>query len=125
MPAQRPPTTEDLAAVRDQLRAEIREAREVLKDMRAEIKAARQEVQDARELVPMLTDELFSAEVKKQVARLGEATEQAMAQATARVFASFDRLHDTLMGQDAAARRSGKPPLPDLIATRGQRLGGE
>lgn len=109
MTAQHAPSAEDLAAVRDQLRAEIREARETLKDLRLEIR-------EARTLVPLLTDELFNAEVKKHVDALGRATEKAMDQATDKVFASFDRLHDTLTGQDRQARRAGKTNLPDLIA---------
>lgn len=111
MPAQRPTTTEDLAQVRDQLRAEIREARETLADLRREAK-------DARTLIPLLTDELFEAEVTKRVDELGRQTQQAMEQSVERVIAKFDQLFDTLTGQDRQSRRARKPSIPDMIAAR-------
>ncbi|BBB00591.1 hypothetical protein RVR_10590 [Actinacidiphila reveromycinica] len=106
------PHLDDLEQVRDQLRAEIREARETLTDLRREIR-------DARELVPLLTDELFTAEVKKQVDELGAATAQAMEDASDRVIARFDRLADTLLGRDHTSRRRGRTSIPDLVARRG------
>lgn len=105
------PTADDLTAVRDQLRAEIREARETLKDLRAEIR-------DARTLIPLLTDELFATEVKKQVDALGKETEKAMAAAVDRVIAKFDSLTATLMGEDRRSLRQGKASIPDLITDR-------
>ncbi|MFJ2178923.1 hypothetical protein ACIOHE_39275 [Streptomyces sp. NPDC087851] len=106
------PTTEQLAETRDQLRAEIREARETLKDLRTEIKTA-------RGLVPDLTAERISAEVQTQLARLADATTTAMDTAVDRINRQFDGLYDTLMGQDRASRRAGEPSIPDLIRARG------
>ncbi|MEV0441840.1 hypothetical protein AB0I84_06015 [Streptomyces spectabilis] len=106
MPKQ--PTAEDLTQIRDQLRAEIREARETLKDLRREIK-------DARTLIPLLTDELFKAEVKKQVDALGTSTVTAMDAAVERVNAKFDGLYDLLTGQDRHSRRKGRPSIPELL----------
>ncbi|WP_333771001.1 hypothetical protein [Streptomyces sp. IBSBF 2435] len=103
------PSAGDLEQLRDQLRAEIREARETLKDLRREIR-------DARTLVPLLTDELFEAEVKKQVGELGRVTEKAMDDAVARVFAKFDKVQALLMGEDPHSRRRGRPSIPDLLA---------
>lgn len=103
--------TEDLQALRDELRAEIREARETLKDLR-------RETRDARTLVPLLTDELFEAEVKKQVDALAKVTDQAMRASVEKVTNSFDELAATLMGEDRASRRKGKTPLPELFRAK-------
>jgi uncharacterized membrane protein len=103
--------TEDLQQLRDQLRAEIREARETLKDLR-------RETRDARTLIPLLTDELFTAEVKKQVDALAKVTDQAMRSSVEKVTKSFDDLADTLTGQDRASRRKGKTPLPELFRAK-------
>lgn len=111
MAAKNPPQTEQLEQVRDQLRAEIREARETLKDLRREIK-------DARTLIPLLTDELFEAEVKKHVAQLGRVTENAMEKSVARVMKKFDDLFDLLTGQDRQSRRAGKASVPELLDIR-------
>lgn len=98
----------DLEQTRDELREEVREARGILKDLRYEIKTA-------RDLVPLLTDEAFEAEVTKQVAELDAATKQAMQTATDKIFKSFDELHATLMGKDRASRRKGRTPIPEAL----------
>ncbi|GGN47523.1 hypothetical protein [Streptomyces fuscichromogenes] len=105
------PSIEKLTQIRDELQEEIREARGMLKDLRRETK-------EARELVPLLVDELFQAEVKKQVDQLGTATKEAMDAAVKRVFAKFDELGQYVMGEDRASRRKGKVPLPDLFKAR-------
>lgn len=102
------PSAQDLTQLREQLRSEIREARGTLKDLRHEIKTA-------RELLPLLTDELFEAEVKKRVDELGRVTEKAMDDSVARVNKKFDELSDILMGQQRHQRRRGEPSIPDLI----------
>lgn len=109
---------EQLARTREEMRAELREAHGTLKDLRAEIKTA-------RELVPLLTDELFMAEVKKQVDQLAEATEAAMAASVDKVTAQFDRLTDTLMGQNRQQRRKGQPSIPDLAGQYAARRHGK
>ncbi|MFJ4551051.1 hypothetical protein ACIP4X_17795 [Streptomyces sp. NPDC088817] len=102
------PTPEDLEQVRDQLRAEIREARETLKDLRAAVK-------DARAVAPQIVTELLTAEVAKQLETLGEHTKKAMDDSAARVIEQFDELFKVITGQDHASRRAGKPSIPDLI----------
>lgn len=97
---------QELEAVRDQVRAEIREAREVLKDIRAEIK-------EARTLIPLLTDELFEVEVRKQIAELGRATEKAMDASVERVIAKFDKLSKILMGEEHSQR--SQPSIPEIV----------
>lgn len=103
--------TEDLEQLRDQLRAEIRQARETLKDLRYEIRTA-------RELVPLLTDELFEAEVAKQLKTLGEETEKAMDSSVDRVNKKFDELYNLLTAQDRHSRRAGKPSIPELLRAK-------
>jgi uncharacterized membrane protein len=102
---------EDLQHIRAQLREEIREAHGILKDLRREIK-------EARELIPLRTDELFTAEVKKQVDQLSKVTDEAMRRSVETVTKSFDDLAATFMGEDRASRRKGKVPLPDLFKAR-------
>lgn len=102
------PTTEDLQKLRGQLQEEIREARGILKDLRYEIKTA-------RELVPLLTEEMFAAEVKKHVEALGKVTDEAMQRSVEKVIKSFDKLRDTLMGQDRTSVRKGRPSIPTLL----------
>lgn len=108
------PGTDDLARLRDELRAEIRQAHETLKDLQREIR-------EARELIPLLTDELFTAEVERQVTALDRRIRQAMSDATTRVIAQFDKLHDVLTGQGRRERRTGEPSIPDLINARARR----
>lgn len=101
-----PTPEQQLEAVRDQVRAEIREAREVLKDLHGEIK-------EARRLVPLLAAELFEAEVRKHVAELGVATKKAMDASVTRVTAKFDRLAALLMGEDRSQQR--EPSIPEMV----------
>lgn len=100
--------TEDLTQIRDQLRAEISEARGTLKDLRYEIKTA-------RKLIPLLTDELFEAEVKKRVDQLSKTTDEAMRRSVEKVTKSFDDLGMLLKGEDRTSRRKGKPSIPTLL----------
>lgn len=102
---------EDLQQIRAELREEIREAHGTLKDLRHEIKTA-------RELVPLLTDELFTAEVKKQVDALTKVTDKAMRSSVERVTKTFDELRDVLMGQDRTSQRRGRVPIPDLLKAK-------
>lgn len=111
MAAKNPPQDEQWEQLRDELRSEIREARETLKDLR-------RETRDARTLIPLLTDELFTAEVKKHVDQLGRATEKAMDSSVARVMKKFDDLFDLLTGQDRQSRRAGKASVPELLEAR-------
>ncbi|MFD9445494.1 hypothetical protein ACFWBR_42385 [Streptomyces sp. NPDC060006] len=101
-------TADELRELRDELRGLVREAHGTLKDLRSEMKTA-------RELVPLLTDEAFNAEVKKRVDALGKVTEKAMDDAVAAVFAKFDKLRDMLMAEDPQSRRKGRQPLPAAL----------
>ena len=103
------PTAEQMEQVRDQLRAEVREARGTLKDLRAAIK-------EAREIGPELVRGILTAEVARQLDGLGEHTKKAMDDSTSRVIAKFDELFRVITGQDHASRRAGKTSIPDAIA---------
>ncbi|MCZ4611599.1 hypothetical protein O3S80_49225 [Streptomyces sp. Lzd4kr] len=111
--------TEDLHKTRDQLRAEIREARGTLKDLRYETKAARELVAATRQLAAELTEthvrDLLHAEVTRQLNALGEETEQQMRKSTAKVIAEFDKLRDLLLGHDKVADGRQEHSIPDLL----------
>ncbi|MET7982540.1 hypothetical protein [Streptomyces sp. NPDC005281] len=110
------PSIEQQQQLNDELRELIREAHGVLKDIR-------REKREARELLPLLTDELFSDEVKKQLAALNKVTKQAMDDAVARVFKKFDELGAIVMGEDRISRRKGKPSIPSLVNARAGKAG--
>lgn len=97
------PSTEDLTALRDELRAEIRTAHETLTDLRRETK-------DARTLIPLLLDETFEAEVRKRLDLLGQETKEATDRATEKVFARFDALADLIL----EGRRKGRENRPSF-----------
>ncbi|MGW3152726.1 hypothetical protein [Streptomyces sp. NPDC001089] len=109
MPPKAQPTVEQLEQARDQLRAEIREGRETLKDLHAAIRTA-------REIAPKLVTDVLTAEVSRQLEGLGEQTKKAMDDSVKRVIAKFDELFRVITGQDHASRRAGKPSIPELVA---------
>ncbi|MFJ6841401.1 hypothetical protein ACIQRE_01890 [Streptomyces griseoluteus] len=115
MPSRKTPTAGDLEKTREQLRAEIREARETLKDLHAATK-------NARQLAPALVTSVLQAEVERQLGLLGEHTERAMDESVKRVVAKFDELYAVMTGQDHATRRSGQMSIPDLLAERAKRM---
>lgn len=113
------PATDDLATVRDQLRAEISDARGTLKDLRHEIKTARELIASTREFVTRLVQEdvkaRLEAEVTTQVALLGKTTDEAMRKSVEKVNAEFDHLADLLMGRERATADREKRSIPELL----------
>ncbi|MFJ8140632.1 hypothetical protein [Streptomyces sp. NPDC096013] len=111
--------TEDLQQLRDQLRAEIREARETLKDLRYEGKAARDLVGATRQLVAELAEtqvrEVLADEVTRQLADLGKETERQMGLNAAKVMAEFDKLRDLLLGREHVATGREGASIPELL----------
>jgi DNA-directed RNA polymerase subunit L len=88
---------EDLAAVKTavrELHGLLKEAKEVKRQLHEEIEAG---VVACKELVDMA--------VEAQLARMGEATTEAIKEATARVNKRFDTLGDVLLGEDAKAKK--------------------
>ncbi|MFF0138010.1 hypothetical protein ACFYRN_16435 [Streptomyces sp. NPDC005227] len=113
------PSPEHLREIAAELRELITEAHGALKDLR-------RETREARELLPLLTDELFSAEVKKQLDELSVATKQAIEDADARIGKRFDQLGDVLMGEDRQSIRQGKASLTTIArANIAQQTAGE
>jgi len=113
------PTAEDLAAVREQLREEISDARGTLKDLRQEIKTARELIAATRQFVTRLVEEdvkaTLKAEVTTQVALLGKMTKEAMRKSVDKVNKEFDTLADLLMGRERAPGDREKRSIPELL----------
>ncbi|HKX69895.1 MAG TPA: hypothetical protein VJM75_01650 [Acidimicrobiales bacterium] len=113
------PTTDDLNKTREQLRAELREARGTIKDLRHEIREARQLAEATRELVTRLAQTevlaVVEAEVTKQVGILGEKTSEAMRQSVDKVNSEFDKLRDLLLGNERVADGREERSIPELL----------
>lgn len=111
--------TEDLQQIRDTLRAEIREARETLKDLRYETKTTRDLTAATRQLVPELAEthvrEVLADEVTRQLAALGKEAERQMGLHAAKVMAEFDKLRDLLLGREHVADGREDRSIPELL----------
>ncbi len=106
-----------LEAAMTECREMIREAHAATKDLRAAVREARQEV---RALAVGEAAALIQAEVSRQLEELGEQTGEAVAAATQKVIAEFDRFGEALLGketywQKASGRRSATRPDTDVI----------
>lgn len=114
-----PTTAEDLAAINEQLIAQIREARGTLKDLRNEIKTAREAIAATRsgaaELAKTHVRPLLEAEVVRQVDALREETSGQMRKSVAKVIAEFDTLRDLLLGNKRPADRQDEHSIPELL----------
>jgi hypothetical protein len=86
-----------------ELRTATRVANETLRDLRTTLK-------EARELLHGELGARLDAEAARQVGLLGNATEQAMAAAVARVCQQFDKLANILLGL-----RDGGISLEELV----------
>lgn len=110
---------EDLQQIRDALRAEIRDARETLKDLRYETKSARDLTAATRQLVPELAEthvrEVLADEVTRQLAALGKETERQMGLNAAKVMAEFDKLRGLLLGREHVADGREGASIPELL----------
>uniref|UniRef100_A0AAU2A2C4 Uncharacterized protein n=1 Tax=Streptomyces sp. NBC_00093 TaxID=2975649 RepID=A0AAU2A2C4_9ACTN len=114
-----PITAGDLAAINEQLLAQIREARGTLKDLRHEIKAGRETVQAIRTEAARLAEThvrpLLEAEVARQVDDLGKVTEQQMTKSAQKVIDEFDGLRDVLLGDERVADGREERSIPELL----------
>jgi Mg2+ and Co2+ transporter CorA len=117
MPQQ--PTTDELQHLRDQLRAEVSEARGTLKDLHREIREARTLVAASRDLIATLARDrvqaIIEAEVTEQVEALGKVTEQQMRKSSSKVIAEFDKLRDLLLGHERVADGREERSIPELL----------
>jgi phage protein D len=106
-----------LEAAAGECREMIREAHAATKDLRAAVREAKRELQD------LAKDEVaahIQREVSRQLAELGERTQEAVSTATQKVIAEFDRFGETLLGketywQTASGRRSATRPDTDVM----------
>ena len=106
-----------LEAAMGECREMIREAHAATKDLRAAVREARQEL---RVLAAGEVSGQIQAEVSRQLEELGERTGEAVAAATQKVIAEFDRFGEALLGkeaywQKASGRRSAPRPDTDVI----------
>ena len=113
------PAAEDLAQLREQLRAEVSEARGTLKDLHREIREARTLVASGRDLIATLAraevQAVVNAEVTEQVEALGKVTEQQMRKSASKVIAEFDKLRDLLLGYEHVADGREERSIPELL----------
>jgi hypothetical protein len=89
-----------------ELRALIREAHEATRDA----KAAKKELQEYLASVRPAVEEQLEVTVTKELAKLGDATEEAMRKAVEKVSSEFSTLEDIMLGRNADG-----PPL-DAVA---------
>jgi hypothetical protein len=101
------PGFDDLAKVRDELHNLIKEAHGVLKDLRIETRRAKQ-------VIPMIVAKRINAEIRKQVAELGEATERAMKLSVEKVGREFDKLEAAFLGTGHESK-DGQASIPELV----------
>jgi molybdopterin converting factor small subunit len=88
---------DDLAAVK----AAVRELHELLQ----EAKEVKRQLHDEIEAGVVAVRELVDLAVEAQLARMAEATSEAVNEATARVNKRFDTLSDVLLGEDVKGRK--------------------
>lgn len=104
----RTPRTADLEAVRDQLRAEIREAREVLSDLRAAIKDGRAYIaEDVEAKVDAALTPLFTAmtkDIKDNITRTED-----------HVNRRFDTLVDNILRDSQKWRSAGEMSMREML----------
>jgi hypothetical protein len=108
----------------DRLEAAMRECREMIREAHAATKDLRAAVREAKQEVRALAqDEVagqIQAEVTRQLEQLGERTREAVAMATQKVIAEFDRFGESLLGketywQKASGRRAATRPDTDVV----------
>lgn len=113
------PTTEELAQLRDQLRAEVSEARGTLKDLHREVREARQVIAGAKDLVASLAKDAvidaIQTAVTEQMATLTKVTEQQMRKSCQQVIDEFDKLRDILLGHQRVADGLEERSIPELL----------
>jgi phage protein D len=108
----------------DRLETAVGECREMIREAHAATKDLRSAVRDAKEELRALAKDQVAAqlqlEVSRQVDELGERTQEAIAAATQKVIAEFDRFGESLLGKEAywqraSGRRSAARPDTDVV----------
>lgn len=104
----------DLAALREA----TREAHETIKDLRAATQEARAVVKEVQRVAAEQVDERISAALTAGLDQLADSIKTACDDATTSVFARFDTITDTLLGETKKDRRAGVPSIPELLKDR-------
>jgi hypothetical protein len=108
----------------DRLEAAVGECREMVREAHAATKDLRAAVREAKNELQALTRDEVAAhlqlEVTRQLTELDERTREAIAAATQKVIAEFDRFGESLLGketywQKASGRRAAARPDPDVV----------
>jgi hypothetical protein len=108
----------------DRLEAAISECREMIREAHAATKDLRTAVREAKkELRELTKDEVAGqvhSEVTRQLDEVRERTSEAVAAATQKVIAEFDRFGESLLGKEtywktASGRRSARRPETDVV----------
>ena len=108
----------------DRLEATIQECREMIREAHAATKDLRTAVREAKKEVQTLTKDEVAAhlhqEVSRQLEELDERTRDAIATATQKVIAEFDRFGESLLGkeaywQKASGRRAAARPDTEVV----------
>jgi hypothetical protein len=109
----------------DRLEAAVGECREMVREAHAATKDLRTAVREAKtELQALTRDEVaahLQLEVTRQLTELDERTREAIAAATQKVIAEFDRFGESLLGketywQKASGRRAATRPDTDVVS---------
>ena len=108
----------------DRLEAAMNECREMVREAHAATKDLRAAVREARQEMRALAEDEVAAQVRLEVSRqlqeLGERTSEAIAGATQKVIAEFDRFGESLLGketywQKASGRRAAPRPDTEVV----------
>jgi hypothetical protein len=108
----------------DRLEAAVGECREMVREAHAATKDLRAAVREAKNELQALTRDEVAAhlqlEVTRQLTELDERTREAIAAATQKVIAEFDRFGESLLGketywQKASGRRAAARPDTDVV----------
>jgi len=97
-----------------ELRAAVREAHEVVKDLRSLIHEGRELVGQIEAAAEATVDERIKSAVAVGLSNFQTQLNTSVEEATQAVFARFDKLADTLLGETKAEQRRGRS-LPQLI----------
>jgi hypothetical protein len=111
-------TAETLAREFAALNTATQRAHQVLADMRAERKLLSALLIEVREATQQRAEALVETAVVREVDKMDQAVQKAIAMAEERVFARFDRLTRMITGEEGHPDR---PPLEDLIREAQQR----
>jgi hypothetical protein len=98
-----------------ELKELIQEAHTAIKDLRQAVREALQIQATIRNSTADDVHDVLEAAVAKGLEEFLEAQQAAIKDAERRVFNRFDRVMDTLLGEDKETKRKGEPSIPELF----------